>query len=101
MAVSNFTTCAICGKEYNYCPSCEQHKGYRYYADTPECFQVFLILQDIREGIINETEAVERFNHIGITLDYDFTQMISSVATDVKRILGGGSEVKPKEKKTK
>jgi hypothetical protein len=102
MAVSNKKACAICGTEYNYCPSCERNAGYKYYADKPECYQVFMVLSEVREGTLTETEAAEQFNQIGIDTKYDFTKFIPSVADDIKRIVSkvdGKTEEKANTKK--
>lgn len=100
MAVSNKKNCTICGKEYVYCPNCEKLGGYKYYADTPECYQIFMILSEIREGVITKAEAKTNFSYIGITSDYDFSNLIPSVAEVVKDIVTDDSiEDKPKTKK--
>ena len=83
----NNKTCTICGAEYNYCPKCEKLGGYKFYADTPECFQIFMILYDIREGTVSTAEAKNQFANIGITSDYDFAKFIPSVAELVKSIV--------------
>src|SRR5574344_892401 len=105
MAVSNKKLCTICGKEYAYCPTCERLGGWKYYTDTPECFQIFMILSEIREGVITKEEAKTNFGHIGITSDYDYSNLIPAVADVVKDIVTDNvqedTESKPKAKKTK
>ena len=42
--MSNQTQCAICGQMYNYCPSCAGTHAWKFYTDTHEHYQIFLIL---------------------------------------------------------
>ncbi len=99
MALANKKACTVCGKEYTYCPNCERLGSWKYYADTPECFQIFMIFSQIREGTLTEGEAVTQFWHIGITLDYDFSKFIPSVADEIKRMLTENSTTKKDTKK--
>lgn len=52
--------CAVCGKGYHCCKSCTEEvafKPWRTIADTPEHFQIFTILQDYHNGVIDKSEA--------------------------------------------
>lgn len=52
--------CKICQKEYEYCPSCKSNKSYhswRSYADTTNCYKIFMILRDSALGNISHNEA--------------------------------------------
>jgi hypothetical protein len=101
MSLANKKTCTVCGKEYTYCPTCERLNSWKYYADTSECFQIFMIFSQLREGVITETEAITQFGNTGITLDYDFNSFIPSVANEIKRILGTNSTEETPKKKSK
>lgn len=91
MASSN-KNCTICGVEYNYCPTCEQLGGWKYYADNPECYKIFMVLYEIREKIISELEAKSILENMGINLSSDFSLYIPSVAKEIRRILGENKE---------
>lgn len=69
--MANERKCAICGKQYHYCFKCEKIAGYRFYTDTPECYQIHVILREYREGVLTAEEAAKRFVNIGITNNFD------------------------------
>lgn len=84
--------CQICGKEYNYCPKCKNIGSWKAIADTHECYQIAMVLTGYREGIVNEQQAKEQFENIGINADTDLTHLLGAVARDVKMIIAKGSE---------
>ncbi len=94
MANSLNSTCQICGKKYHYCGDCSKHGSWRRIVDTPEHYQIVMILTDYREEVINDREAAQRFNNIGITIDSDFSVYLDAVARDIKKILKRGAAKK-------
>lgn len=88
--------CTICGKEYHHCSKCEKIVGYRFYADTPECYQIFTLLREYREGIFTIEETAKKFNNIGIKSDDDMTDFIPAVQRDIKTILASVKKSKKK-----
>lgn len=82
---ANTTQCWICGKEYNYCPHCPRYEQWQSNSCSTEHYQINLILGELREGVINESEAKVRFDNIGINEDYDFSQLLPSVARDIQK----------------
>ena len=87
----NNKICTICGNSYNYCAKCERLGGYKFYADTPECYQVFEIMREYREGIITAIEAKSQFERIEITIDGDFSKYLEAVTRDIKMIIEKGT----------
>lgn len=81
------TSCQICGKKYNYCSKCKELAGYRAVADSPECYQIYMVLRQYLEDIITESEATNMFSDIGITANSDLSHLLPSVARDVKAII--------------
>lgn len=58
-------TCYVCGKKYKACPKCDELKGHgirgwRLNCDTPECYQVFCILEDYKAKRVTKAEAKEQ-----------------------------------------
>lgn len=94
MANSLNSTCQICGKQYHYCEDCRKHGNWRRIADTPEHYQIAMILTEYREHIINDKEAAEFFRDCGITIDSDFSEYLEAVARDIKAIIKKGTAKK-------
>lgn len=55
--------CLICGKEYEACVNCSKYGGWRAVADTPEHYQIYSIIQDMRLGA-SPKELKEQFAQI-------------------------------------
>lgn len=94
--------CHICGKEYNYCPSCGERGTWKAQACSPEHYQVIQIFRDYREGVTNAKEATERFNYIGINADSNL-DYLEEVSRDIKAIIAKGTPKKvskPKNNKS-
>lgn len=52
--------CAICGREYYMCLSCEEHRKlnpWKRYTDTSEHYKIFQILHGFNIGVYNKEEA--------------------------------------------
>jgi hypothetical protein len=92
MSNSLNATCWVCGKKYNHCFKCKDLAGYRAVADTPECYQICSIIREYREGIIKATEAKQKFENIGITLNCSFSNILPEVVRDIRMIIGLGTE---------
>lgn len=98
------STCQICGTKYHYCGDCRKHSNWRRIVDTPEHYQIVMILTDYREGVINDIEAARRFNDLGVTIKSDFSVYLEAVARDIQMILKKGTVKKSviaEEKSTK
>jgi hypothetical protein len=75
--------CQICGKGYHRCSKCKDIPHYKNVADTPECFSIYIVLREYREGIASKKEAAERLKN----LDVDFSELIPPVARDIQNLL--------------
>ncbi len=62
----NIKKCTICGEAYDYCGHCKSGNSWKYYACSQPHFQIFVILREVREGIITEKEAGERLKSMHI-----------------------------------
>lgn len=81
--------CTICGKEYESCPKCENTRGWKFYTDTPEHYQVHAILCDFRNGVYDIESAKKAFSDtLGISAESDLSWMLSAVERDVRKIVG-------------
>lgn len=81
-------TCKICGSPYYVCKSCERIRssgGYswKFDCDSHECFRVFLVLKDYREGRRSKEAAKATLQEIGASS----MQMTEGVRDEVYAIL--------------
>lgn len=78
--------CSICGAEYNYCPNCAKTHAWRFYADTPECYQIFLILKEY--GAYHDKDVARNaFKNIGITSSSDLIGFKPKIAERISAII--------------
>lgn len=59
--------CQICNTEYKHCPECDKANSYRKVADTPVCYKIYMVLYELRTGIIDDAKAKEELATIGVT----------------------------------
>ena len=100
MAMSK-VTCWICGKQHEYCPVCHQSNGWKYVADTPEHYQIYLVLHEFEESIITKDEATERFAELGITAEANLSWVIPAVEEQIRGIIGKKLKEVKSSKKSK
>lgn len=93
MYVPNLKHCWICGTEYKYCEKCDPLHSWKSVACTPNHYQVVMIIDEHRDGVITSKEATEKFKNIGITLDSDFSEYLPEVAIHIKTIISKGTVV--------
>lgn len=58
--------CIVCGKGYKFCDSCRNVRGYtpwRVIADTPECYQIHLLIGMCRRGDASD-EDYQSLKHL-------------------------------------
>ena len=84
---ANTRTCWICGKEYEYCPHCRRYQTWKKHSCCPSHYQIEMIMNEFREGVTTKEEATIEFSNIGITEDYDFSNLLPAVARDIKEII--------------
>ena len=46
-----------------------------------------MVLQGYREGILDKERAAWQLSNVGITEEYDFSQLLPAVARDIKEII--------------
>jgi hypothetical protein len=95
--------CPICGNKYNHCVKCERIGSWRALACSHKCYQVYMVIAEIREGILTEKEAATELENIGVTDEYAKGNFITSVAEVVEHILTKkvATEVTKTNKKSK
>lgn len=82
--------CVTCGKEYELCRKCdEKNKEYATWhasCDTPECFQVLLVLNEYYFGKVSKEDARERLSEL---LTEDMKPYHEAAAGLIHEIMGG------------
>lgn len=98
--MANLTKCMICGEQYNYCPNCANTHAWRFYTDTHEHYQIYMIIQNYITGNFSIEAAKTAFENIGINKDSKLTKFKPNVAEQIKEIVNY-TELKPAKKENK
>ena len=101
--MANLTKCLICGEKYNYCPSCAGTHAWKFYTDTREHYQIYMIIEQYNSKLYSKDDARIAFENIGITADSDLSNLKPSIAEQIKNIVTveKSNEEKTVLKKTK
>lgn len=70
MQDKNNAECAICGKGYKLCYSCEKKDAaalWKLHCDTPEHYKIFQIVNGYTTGVYNKDEASERLGNVDLS----------------------------------
>lgn len=95
--MANLTKCLICGEKYNYCPSCSGTHAWKFYTDTHEHYQIYMIIEQYNSKLYSKDDTRIAFENIGITADSDLSNLKPSIAEQIKNIV---TVEKPNEEKT-
>ena len=85
--MANLTKCLICGEKYNYCPSCAGTHAWKFYTDTHEHYQIYMIIDQYNSKLYSKDDARIAFENIGITADSDLSNLKPSIAEQIKDIV--------------
>lgn len=85
--MANLTKCLICGEKYNYCPSCSGTHAWRFYTDTHEHYQIYMIIEQYNSKLYSKDDARIAFENIGITADSNLSNLKPSIAEQIKNIV--------------
>lgn len=101
--MANLTKCLICGEKYSYCPNCANTHGWKFYTDTHEHYQIYMIIEQYNSKMYSKDDARIAFENIGITADSDLSNLKPSIAEQIKGIVTVETPVEEKTvlKKTK
>lgn len=98
--MASLVECFICGKEHEYCESCGKTHGWRYVADTYEHYQVYIIIEEFRKGILTKEQAISILSEkCNVNADDDLSWMLPNVETGVREIIGDKKKIAKKIKK--
>lgn len=85
--MANLTRCLICGEKYNYCPNCANTHAWKFYTDTHEHYQIYMIMQEYNVNPQNKEDARIKLENIGITADTDLSNLLPEVAKQIKEMV--------------
>ena len=85
--MANLAKCLICGEKYNYCPSCAGTHAWKFYTDTHEHYQIYMIIEQYNAKLYGKDDARIAFENIGITADSDLSKLKPSIAEQIKNIV--------------
>ncbi len=85
--MANLTSCMICGKKYNYCPSCSRTHAWNFYTDTHRHYQIYMIIEELNSGVISVDEAKNMLENTGVSADTGWSEFKPSVADQIRKIV--------------
>ena len=78
--------CVVCGKGYHACDACDETKSFipwRRITDTPEHYQVYLIIKQYRSGVMSKQQAKAMLSDIGVTDTKEFKDDVKKVLREI------------------
>ena len=104
MSNKNNATCAICGKGYKMCMSCDKNKPgmvWKLHCDCPEHYKIFQVIHGYTSGKYTNAEAAKKLERIDLS-DFDelrdniqeiIMQIRSSVESNAKAVESAKREI--------
>lgn len=87
MAKESNATCSICGRDYYVCNTCRSTKTlkpWRTIADTIDCYKIYMIIHDYKNGTITKENARKKLDNC--TLPKTFQTHINEVIDEIMSI---------------
>lgn len=86
--MSKMLQCWVCGKPHEYCPTCARVHGWKYVADTHECYQIYMTLSEAQSGVMTKKDAIEAFASLGIRAENDLSWLRPHIERAIREIIG-------------
>lgn len=86
--------CLMCGTEYEvcrFCPTTIKFTPWRRLCDSPRHYQVYMLLQDIRAGVLTNDEAKDRLAYMKMGID-EVKELLPSVQETLLPLLAEKSD---------
>lgn len=100
--MANLIECWICGTKHDYCPTCGNTHGWKYVADTPRCYQIYMTFQSYKEGVISKEEAAKEFaEKCDIKASDDLSWLLPNFEYELRQIIGERKKDTKSAKKSK
>ena len=85
--MANLTKCMVCGNKYSYCPTCAGTHAWKFYTDTHEHYQIYMILEQYNSKTYTKEDARVAFGNIGIDTNTDLSNLKEGVANQIRDIV--------------
>lgn len=98
MSDKNNATCAICGKGYVMCYSCDKgdvSKHWKLHCDTPEHYKIFQIIHGYTSGVYTKAEAAKKLDKVDLS---DFDELRDNIKEIINVIRGSKKKAEQKIK---
>ena len=86
--MSKMLKCWVCGKLHEYCPTCDRVHGWKYVADTHECYQIYMTLSEAQSGVMTKKDTIEAFANLGIRAENDLSWLRPHIERAIREIIG-------------
>lgn len=87
MSSKNNSACAICGKEYELCYSCNKKDPsllWKMHCDTPNHYKIFQVINGYTAGVYNKAEAAKKLKNIDLSDVDSLRDNIRSIIIDIQ-----------------
>lgn len=89
MADKNNATCAICGKGYHLCLSCNDEIAlapWKKHTDTSEHYKIYQVIHGYSTGVYTKEDAKVRLDAIDLSDFDELRDNIKATINDIKRV---------------
>lgn len=79
--------CAVCGKKYELCISCDEKSKlnpWKRHTDTAEHYKIYQILRGYSTGVYTETEAKKKLESVDLS---DFNDLRGNIKEIIKKLV--------------
>lgn len=97
--MANLTKCLVCGNKYTYCPSCIGTHAWKFYTDTHEHYQIYMIINQYDSKFMSKEEAKDALERLGITKNSKLDDLKPAIAEHIKSIVDSGEKATLKKTK--
>lgn len=100
--MANLLECWICGTKHEYCPNCGRTHSWKYIADTPKCYQIYMVFAEYRDGTLSKEQAKKDFaEKCDIKPENDLSWMLPNFEKEIRDIIGEKERTVRSTKKSK
>ena len=87
--------CWVCGKAYYKCTKCNSMGHWKTVADNPNCYQIYLVIDEYENKVIDAKAAAEMLAKCGVKED-NLGDILPEIADIIKKIFADAKSKKVK-----
>lgn len=99
--MAKLVECFVCGKKHEYCPTCGQTHGWKFFACDYEHYQIYQIILHYDNRDYTAEESVEALAHLGYTAESDMSDLFPVVECKLRQIISEAEQEKSAKTSTK